>query len=109
MVTNNGTITTLGGGTGLYMIHNGSSGNITANANANITANTPGGAGIFAQFTGPSTGTANITIANGVAVSGGLGLAIDGGTNGNHQVTVNSGASIASTGAAAGIRLNGTN
>ena len=92
--------------TGIQMTNSSTSGNIKATANANITGSLAG-AGVFAQFNNPAnTGTGDITISNGVAVSAGIGVAIDGGSNGNHLISVGSGASVQSR-QAPGIRVNG--
>jgi hypothetical protein len=86
-VTNNGSISTLGGGSGLLLTNNGATGNITVNANASITAGA-GGAAIDTQFQTAATGSAKVTIAAGAAVSGAVGWTLTGTTSSIHELTL---------------------
>lgn len=111
-VTSNGVIdlsgTTQAGSSGIFLTHQGTSGNIAATINANIIAGT-NGAGIQATFSNAgNSGTAGFTIANGVTISGGVGLAVDGGA-GTHAVTVTTGTGSVLSSKNESIRLTGAN
>ena len=110
-VTSNGVLdlsgTTATGSSGIFLTHDGTSGNVAATINANIIAGTGASAGIQTTFTNAANnGTAGFTIANGVSISGGVGLAVDGGA-GPHAVSVITGTGSNLTSTQESIRLTG--
>ncbi|MDO9381245.1 MAG: autotransporter domain-containing protein [Hyphomicrobiaceae bacterium] len=111
-VTSSGVIdlsgTTQTASSGMYLTHQGATGNISATINANIIAGAGGSIGVQQTFSNAaSTGTATVSVANGVSISGGIAVAIDGGA-GTHAASVTTGAgSTLSSIIGAGVRVQG--